>query len=104
MGGRGDDLVARLQSHFAWPRVGLRFVNVILPGTGLDPHVDDMGPDWLMRIHVPLLTNPQSVFIVGGLNHRLDVGAAYRVNTLLEHSVRNDGATPRVHYIFDVHA
>lgn len=77
-------------------------LSVVMHGHSIEPHKDMQPPNWVCRVHVPLTTNDQSKFIVGGVAHNLDVGMAYRVNTTVEHSVTNDGATPRVHLMFDV--
>lgn len=79
-----------------------RMLSVVMPGHVIEPHRDHQAPYWLCRVHVPLTTNEQSEFIVDGQSHRMDVGMAYRVNTLAEHSVVNAGAAPRIHFMFDV--
>jgi hypothetical protein len=79
-----------------------RMLSVVMPGHGIDPHTDPQAPGWLCRIHVPLTSAAGAVFVVGGIEHQLDVGTAYAVNVLAEHSVRNAGPTPRIHFMFDV--
>jgi hypothetical protein len=81
-----------------------RLLSVVMPGHAIPEHVDKEPPTWWGRVHVPLLSNPQSVFCVGGRAHHLRAGRAYLVNTEAPHSVRNDGETPRVHLMFDVGA
>lgn len=77
-------------------------LSVVMPGHLIEPHTDGQPPYWLHRVHVPLLTNPESRFIVGGVHHHMEIGQAYRVSTEVTHSVENNGKTPRVHFIFDV--
>lgn len=77
-------------------------MSVVMPGHSIEPHRDLQPPYWVCRIHCPLTSNPESRFIVGGIEHRLDVGFAYAVDTMTEHAVTNDGATPRIHFLFDV--
>lgn len=77
-------------------------LSVVMPGHAIEPHCDEQPPHWLCRVHVPLTTNDQSQFIVGGVARRMTVGQAYRVNTEIEHSVMNDGDSPRIHFMFDV--
>ena len=96
-----DPVVAKLSRPFGWPRTCQRMLSVIMPGHQIGPHVDEQGPHWLARIHLPLCTNDRSTFIVGGITHRLRVGGAYKVNTLVEHAVDNQGAAPRIHFMFD---
>ena len=53
------------------------------------------------RIHVPLATNPRVRFHVDGVPHSLATGRAFEINNQKPHSVMNNGATDRVHFIFD---
>ena len=83
-------------------RVSNVLLTVVMPGQGIDEHVDYQPDHWLARIHVPLTTNEESQFIVGGEHHHMNVGSAYLVNTTVEHAVRNDGDTPRIHLMWDI--
>jgi hypothetical protein len=83
-------------------RPALRMVSVVMPGHEIPAHVDKHSPRWYGRVHVPLTTDPASVFLVGGESHHLDVGTAYCVNTRAAHSVSNAaGEVPRVHLVVD---
>lgn len=53
------------------------------------------------RIHVPLLTNPDVIFLVGGKQVTMDVGNGYEINNQLVHRVHNGGDEDRIHFIFD---
>lgn len=77
-------------------------LSCVMPGETIPPHKDEQAPNWLYRVHVPLITNPQSKFIVDNTEHQLEVGNVYKVNTLKEHSVINEGAGPRIHFMFDL--
>ena len=77
-------------------------LSVVMPGDKIPPHTDSQPPAWLCRVHVPLMTNARSQFIVNRVRHSLFVGNAYRVNTEAEHSVENNGRSPRIHLMFDV--
>ncbi len=77
-------------------------LSVVMPGHAIEPHRDSQASYWLARVHVPLTTNHKSKFIVGGVEHHLEVGNAYKVNTEAEHAVTNDGTSPRIHFMFDV--
>lgn len=81
-----------------------RLLSVVMPGAVIDPHTDELGPDWVTRIHVPLLTNSDAMFITGDVVRRLQVGLAYEINTRERHAVWNAGSTPRVHLMFDLHS
>lgn len=56
----------------------------------------------VIRYHIPIFTNPDVIFTVGGTSYHLEAGNLYRVNTALPHSVKNSGNTDRVHLVFDV--
>lgn len=76
-------------------------LSVVMPGHGITQHKDTLGDDWICRVHVPLVTNSAVKFIIEGKGYEMDVGCAYRVNVSREHSVMNDGVTPRIHFMFD---
>jgi len=72
------------------------------PGGIIHPHVDaNPAASWPHKIHVPLLTNPQVGFLIGERVYHFPEGRAVEVNNLGRHAVRNDGATDRIHLIFE---
>ena len=77
-------------------------LSAVMPGHSIPAHADVRAAHALYRIHVPLLTNAKACFIIEGQPYQLKVGRAYRINTEAEHSVVNDGVTPRVHFMFDL--
>lgn len=99
-GERVLDVVERLANEAGGdPRRSLRpMLSVVMPGHSIPPHCDAQP----IRAHVPLLTNDRAVFVTGGVRHHLDVGCAYLIDPREEHSIANEGETPRVHLIFDV--
>lgn len=99
---KSDPLVNLLMVIFHGCIADTRMLSAVMPGHNIAPHKDDQSANWRVRVHLPLLTNPQSSFIVGGVNHHLEPGKAYLVNTEAIHAVTNEGETPRVHFMFDV--
>jgi hypothetical protein len=97
-----DPLVADLLALYPGGIALQRMLSVVMPGDEIPPHTDDQCREWVERIHVPLTTNPQAVFVCDDGEHRMQVGFAYRVNTEARHAVYNRGETPRVHFMFDV--
>ena len=65
-------------------------------------HTDDH-PSWErnVRIHIPLVTNPEAVLLVEGRSKHLPVGEVWTFDNQSPHSVMNGGAT-RIHMIVDV--
>jgi len=85
----------------------VRSHDVILSRMGPDQahpyHVDRQRPDWVTRVHVPLLTNPHAwMLFEGGDPVHFEAGKAYSFDTTHRHAFGNDGPTERVHLIFDV--
>jgi hypothetical protein len=83
------------------PRIGNMMLSVVMPGHRIEPHQDVMEATWVCRVHIPLVTNPAAKFIIEGHEYRLRYGSAYKVNISREHSVMNDGAIPRIHFMYD---
>jgi len=75
-------------------------LSVVMPGHEILPHRDVLADNWICRIHIPL-TYSKAVFIIGGEEHRMLPGSAYRVNISRIHAVYNYGPTPRIHFMFD---
>ena len=53
------------------------------------------------RIHVPLITNDDTVFHVGGEETRMRAGEFWEIDNSRKHAVENDGVDDRVHMIVD---
>ena len=102
MGERTRATVDELMSNFPGCSSYQHMLSAVMPGHSIEPHRDHQAPYWMFRVHIPLVTNEQSLFVVGGQHHHLDVGHAYKVNTEAEHSVDNRGETPRIHFMFDI--
>ena len=56
----------------------------------------------LVRIHVPVRTNPSVEFLVHGVRLQMNPGEAWLVDVRFKHSVRNLGDTDRVHLVIDI--
>lgn len=80
-------------------------VSRLIPGQGHDYHQDPQQPNWITRIHVPVITNPLAWIAFeeeDGRHVHFEAGKAYSFNTLKRHAFANDGLTDRVHLLFDV--
>ena len=56
----------------------------------------------LIRIHVPVVTNPAVRFVVAGSVISMAAGEAWYVDIRFPHEVVNGGTTDRVHLVIDV--
>lgn len=72
------------------------------PGGIIEPHIDSApAATWPHKVHVPIQTNPEVKFFIDPAVYHFSVGAAVEVNNLGLHAVRNDGASDRIHLIFE---
>jgi hypothetical protein len=99
----GRPIAEVLTSRF-YPGCSVSGVGFFLmdPGQVHPAHQDEQPPYWVTRVHVPIQTNDGVVFTMDDGEHRMEVGKAYRMNTLATHAVANHGDTIRVHLVFDV--
>lgn len=85
-----------------WTAPQQRLLSVVMPGHDIPPHVDKHTSRWWGRIHVPILSDPASRFLVEDQGYHLEPGQVYVVNTLRTHGVDNTaGQAPRVHLVVD---
>ena len=74
----------------------------LLAGAKIPRHAD--GGFSLMnshRIHIPIVTNERSVFLVNGEQKNMQVGEMWEINNELPHMVENQGDEDRIHLIVD---
>ena len=55
----------------------------------------------VVRVHIPVVTNPQVEFRLDGEVLQMREGEAWYLNFNLPHSVDNNGTKPRVHLVID---
>ena len=74
----------------------------LLPGGSIPEHMDtNFSLTHSHRIHVPVVTNDQVVFSVGGETMKLGEGEVWEINNKKAHWVENKGVEARVHLIVD---
>ena len=84
--------------NYRFPRVML----AKLPAGGeISRHVDGDASYYVHKIHVPLITNPDTIFHVAHQSKHLPAGEIYEVNNRRSHAVENDGEHDRIHLIFE---
>jgi hypothetical protein len=82
-----------------FPRVMLARMGA---GGVIHPHRDaNPAAKWPHKIHVPLITNDEVRFFVGGIAYHFNQGEAVEVNNMAVHGVENAGKTDRIHLIFE---
>ena len=97
-----DSTVDGLLTGFPGCSAYQRMLSVVMPDDFITEHRDHQAEYWMARVHVPLTTNPKAIYRSGSRDYHMEVGQAYLINTLLEHSVFNNGETPRIHLMFDI--
>ena len=73
------------------------------PGATIAEHRDHRlsARDGEARLHIPVLTNPDVEFVVGGRRVDLRAGECWYLDLTLPHRVANRGTSPRVHLVAD---
>ena len=96
-------IIERLRDHFGNQGVFIRVLIARLNAQSeIKPHVDK-GYSLINcnRVHVPLFTNHQVQFSVGGESRTLNEGEVWEINNADVHAVTNASNSPRVHLIID---
>lgn len=72
-------------------------------GAEIKPHSDnELGyENGEFRLHIPVTTNPEVNFILGGERIIMDEGSCWYINANEEHAVANHGITDRIHLVID---
>jgi quercetin dioxygenase-like cupin family protein len=75
----------------------------LAPGSRIREHTDfDLGERFgVVRVHVPVLSNPSVEFTLGGESVSMREGENWYLDLSLPHSVANRGTTDRVHLVVD---
>lgn len=71
-------------------------IGVSPAGTVVPPHIDENWKD-MMRLHIPINTNPGYVWHTHEPDLHMELGSIYLVDTSYQHATANNGTTPRVH-------
>jgi hypothetical protein len=72
-------------------------VGVSPSGTTVPPHIDQNWPD-MMRLHIPIYTNKDYVWITHEGELHMEEGSVYLVDTSYTHSTINSGLSSRVNF------
>jgi hypothetical protein len=73
-------------------------------GQHIDLHSDGAGSNLRThKIHVPLITNADALYLCGEQGFHLAEGRAWEVNNIRPHGGVNNGSADRIHFIFEVY-
>ncbi len=81
---------------------GVRLLR-LTPGSAIREHTDHeyTSDDGVLRLHIPVVTNPDVVFLLNGSRVRMAAGSAWYLRLSDPHSVANNGSSDRVHMLVD---
>jgi len=99
-----EPVLAQATRDYGYARGGYPRIMLarMAPGGVIKPHRDaNPAAKWPHKIHIPLLTNEKVTFFVDGVGYHLPEGEAAEVNNMGVHAVTNEGATDRIHLIFE---
>ncbi|GAA4216672.1 aspartyl/asparaginyl beta-hydroxylase domain-containing protein [Actinocatenispora rupis] len=98
----GAGALAALLADFPLPLLGVRLM-ALGPGAASRVHRDaKCGPPWgLVRLHVPIVTNPGAVVVIDGTEYHWEAGRLWFGDFDRTHQVRNDGEATRIHLVLD---
>lgn len=82
---------------------GVRLLR-LTPGSAIKEHTDHeyTDDDGTLRLHIPVVTNPDVVFLLNGTRVTMEAGTAWVLRLNDPHSVANNGPTDRVHMLVDL--
>lgn len=87
---------------FKCPLLSVRLLR-LAPGAVIHPHSDfKLGyENNNFRVHIPIVTNPDVQFFLGGIERKSEPGECWYMNANVEHSGANYGDQDRVHLVID---
>jgi ribosomal protein S18 acetylase RimI-like enzyme len=94
--------VRRALEMLCCPQKSVRFLR-LKAGSVIKEHRDyELGfEDGEVRLHIPVITNPDVEFILAGNRVVMQEGECWYLNVNEPHSVNNRGATDRIHLVVD---
>lgn len=94
--------VREVLAFFKCPQQAVRFLR-LKAGSVIKEHTDlDLGfEDGEVRLHIPVRTNADVIFMLGGKRIIMHEGECWYANFNLPHSVENRGSTDRIHLVID---
>lgn len=94
--------VERLLPFYVKRHIGKLMVSKLVPGQLIEPHRDGHDSHCNVRVHIPIVANPQCIFIVADEAFVMEVGNIYEIDPTETHMTVNLGTTERIHLIFNM--
>lgn len=87
---------------FHFEKAAVRLLN-LSAGAQIKPHSDHcLGyEDGFFRLHIPIITNPNVIFILDSKRLIMNEGECWYINANFTHSVANNGSEDRIHLVID---
>ncbi len=87
---------------FHFEKAAVRLLN-LSAGAQIKPHNDHcLGyEDGFFRLHIPIITNPEVIFILDEKRLVMNEGECWYINANFTHSVANNGSENRIHLVID---
>lgn len=99
-----EPVLSQIYPLFKNPFVNKIMIANLRPNKIIPEHIDvAQSFTYSHRLHIPLVTNKDAIFTVGGESMNMEVGNCYEVNNKQLHSVVNNGDTDRIHLLFDIY-
>jgi hypothetical protein len=96
-------LLEKILEHFPNHNYVKGEISCCFPNCFQKWHIDNrLFHKYSRRIHLPILTNKDSVLWVQENSYHLEVGKLYEFNNMVHHRSTNTGKTRRIHFILDV--
>lgn len=95
--------IARDLEHKLDGKMGQVLFIKLEAGKSIDKHID--GGEYLKcvaRHHIPIITNLDVAFIIGGESKHLQEGECWEISNIKEHAVINNGNADRIHLLIDI--
>ena len=94
--------IKQLTGQFKMEKTAVRLMK-LNAGAVIKPHKDDAlhFEEGEVRIHIPVTTSPEVYFFLEEERIVMEEGTCWYLNLSLEHSVRNNGKSDRVHLVID---
>lgn len=94
--------INQILADFKFEKTAVRLLN-LAAGAVIKPHKDYcLGyEDGSFRLHIPIITNPDVVFILDEKRIIMNEGECWYIDANFTHSVRNEGEADRIHLVID---